>query len=189
MTPERPAETLADCGRRVVVTGTAGAGKSTFSRALSARTGLPVIVLDLHFWQPGWVEPSEDQWRETQRALLAGDEWIADGNYHETLELRLERAETVVYLDTPWWLCATRALIRGVRNRPAGFELPEGCAESRGLRWRAEWRLAGLILRNHRADRARELAIVSEHGRHTTLHMLRSKQAVRAFLEGRSKLA
>ena len=82
-------------GRRVVVTGIAGAGKSTFSRALSAKTGLPVIHLDVHFWKPGWMAPSEDEWREKQRGLLTGDEWIADGNYHATLDLRLERAEAV----------------------------------------------------------------------------------------------
>ena len=79
----------------------AGAGKSTFSRALSARTGLPVIHLDIHYWKPGWVKPSEDEWREKQRGLLAGPTWIADGNDLETLDLRLERAETVVLLDTP----------------------------------------------------------------------------------------
>jgi hypothetical protein len=69
-------------GRRVVVTGMAGAGKSTFSRALSAKTGLPVIHLDVHFWNPGWVAPPEDEWREKQRVLLTSDEWIVDGNYH-----------------------------------------------------------------------------------------------------------
>jgi adenylate kinase family enzyme len=42
-------------GRRVIVTGLAGSGKSTFSLALAVKTGLPVIHLDLHFWQPGWV--------------------------------------------------------------------------------------------------------------------------------------
>ena len=42
-------------GRRVVVTGMAGAGKSTFSRALSAKTGLPGIHLDVHFSATGWV--------------------------------------------------------------------------------------------------------------------------------------
>ena len=35
-----------------------GSGKSTFARALAARTGLPVIHLDLHYWKPGWVRPS-----------------------------------------------------------------------------------------------------------------------------------
>lgn len=70
----------------------AGAGKSTFSRALSAKTGFPLIHLDVYFWKPGWVEPSEKEWRETQRSLLAGDRWIVDGNYPATLDLRLERS-------------------------------------------------------------------------------------------------
>jgi adenylate kinase family enzyme len=177
-------ERRAEVGRRVIVTGMAGAGKSTFSRALSAKTGLPVIYLDLHFWKPGWVEPSEDEWREKQRSLLAGDAWIADGNYHDTLVLRLERAETVVFLDTRWWICVMRALVRGVRRRPAGSELPEGCDETFGRRLRSEWGIAWRVWRvKRRSERERELAIVSEHGRHATLHMLRSKRAARAFLE------
>jgi len=45
-------------GHRIIVTGLAGARKSTFSLALAAKTGLPVIHLDLHFWKPGWVEHS-----------------------------------------------------------------------------------------------------------------------------------
>src|ERR1700739_1671805 len=105
-------------GRRVVVTGLAGAGKSTFSRALSAKTGLPVIVLDVHFWQPGWAEPTEAEWRQQQKRLLGGVDRIAGGNYHATLDLRLERADTVVCLDMRWWICAWRALARGVRTRP-----------------------------------------------------------------------
>ena len=100
-------------GRRVVVTGLAGSGKSTFAVALAAETGLPVIHLDLAFWKPGWVAPSETEWREKQRVVLAGDAWIADGNYHETLDLRIERADTVVVLDMPWWLCSGRALGAG----------------------------------------------------------------------------
>ena len=100
-------------GHRVLVDGMMGSGKSTFARALAARTGLPVIHLDVHYWKPGWVRPSDDEWRERQRALLAGEAWIIDGNYNETLALRLERAETVVFLDTPWWLCASRAFVRG----------------------------------------------------------------------------
>src|SRR5689334_13741303 len=47
-------------GRRVLVDGMMGSGKSTFARALAARTGLPLIHLDLHYWKPGWVRPSDD---------------------------------------------------------------------------------------------------------------------------------
>jgi adenylate kinase family enzyme len=170
-------------GQRVIVTGLAGAGKSTFSKALSAKTGIPLIHLDLEFWEPGWTEPAVDEWREKQRRLLAGDTWIADGNYKETLDLRLERADTVVFLDTPWWVCAGRAFVRGLRP-PPGSVMPDGCDDSAWRRLRDEWRIVWRVWRRRRSDRERELAIVSEHGRHATLHLLRSKRAVHAFIDG-----
>jgi len=168
-------------GRRVIVTGMAGSGKSTFSRELSARTGLPVIHLDLHYWKPGWVRPSDHEWRVTQRSLLAGDAWIADGNYHETLDLRLERADTVVVLDTPWWVCAGRAFVRGLR-RPVGTQMPEGCDDSVIRRLCDEWRLVGAAWRDRHKEPERERAIISQHGQHVALHALSSKRAARAFL-------
>ena len=170
-------------GRRVVVSGLAGAGKSTFSRALSGKTGLPVIHLDVHFWKPGWVPTPDDEWREKERELLAGEEWIVDGNYHVTLVQRLERADMVVFLDTPWWICARRAFARGVR-RPAGFELPAGCDESAWRRLRDEWCLVWRIWRARRSERERELVILSKHGKHVALHVLRSRRAVCGFLDG-----
>jgi adenylate kinase family enzyme len=171
-------------GRRVIVTGMAGSGKSTFARALSARTGLPVIHLDFHYWKPGWVKPSDDEWRVKQRSLLAGDAWIADGNYHETLDLRLERADTVVVLDMPWWVCAGRAFVRGVR-RPADTEMPDGCDDSVIRRLRDEWWLVGAIWRVRHKEPERERAIIAARGQHVALHVLSSKQAARSFLRER----
>src|SRR4026208_1691933 len=124
-------------GRRILVTGMAGSGKSTLSRSLAAKTGLPVIHLDLHFWKPGWGALLELEWREKQSGLLAGDAWIADGNYQETLDLRLERADTVVLLDTPWWVCAGRAFLRGLRKPVGG--LPAGGGESALRRVGGAW--------------------------------------------------
>jgi adenylate kinase family enzyme len=174
-------------GRRVVVTGIAGAGKSTFSRALSSQTGLPVIHLDVHFWKPGWVPTPEGEWRQKQQGLLAGAEWIVDGN-DATLGLRLERADTAVYLDTPWWICAKRATIRGLRNRPATFELPAGCEETPVRRLRDEWSLAWRICQDGRAERERDLAILSQHAGRIDLHVLRSRQAAREFLAASIKV-
>jgi adenylate kinase family enzyme len=167
-------------GRRVLVIGMAGSGKSTFSRALSARTGLPVIHLDYHYWKPGWTKPSDDEWRDKQLSLLAGDAWIADGNDNPSLDLRLERADTIVFLDTPWWTCAGRAFVRGLR-KPIGM-MPEGCEDSVRRRLRDEWRLVAVIWRNRRAEPEQARAIISQHGQHAALHVLRSKRAARKFL-------
>jgi adenylate kinase family enzyme len=164
----------------VIVTGLAGSGKSTFSLALAAKTGLPVVHLDLHFWKPGWVAPSEAEWREKQQALLAGEAWIADGNYDETLDLRLVRADTVVFLDMPWWLCVGRAFLRGFRMPD---ELPEGCDYSARQRLRDEWRLAVRIWRRRRSEPERELEIISHLGQHVSLYVLRSRGAVKEFLD------
>lgn len=167
-------------GRRVLVMGLAGSGKSTFSRALSARTGLPVVHLDIHYWKPAWVKPSELEWREKQHTLLAGDAWIADGNYHETADVPLARADTVVLLDMPWWLSAWRAFVRGVRS-PEG-ELPAGCEDSAVRRLRDEWWLIGRIWLGRRSEPAEARALVSRHAPDAVLHVLRSKRNVREFL-------
>jgi adenylate kinase family enzyme len=166
-------------GPRVVVTGLAGSGKSTFALALADKTSLRVIHLDLEFWKPGWVAPSEAEWRSKQGVVLAGDAWIADGNYTETLDLRVERADTVVVLDMPWWLCAGRALLRGFQM-PG--ELPEGCYYSRQLRLRDEWLLAVRIWGSRRSDPQREREVLSQLGPSVTLHVLKSRRAVREFL-------
>jgi adenylate kinase family enzyme len=164
----------------VLVIGMAGSGKSTFSRALSAQTGLPVIHLDVHYWKPGWIKPSESEWRETQRDLLTGSTWIADGNDPESLDLRLERADTVVHLETPWWICAGRAFLRGL-HKPVG-EMPEGCDDSRIRRLRDEWRLVGTIWRRRRSESEHARAMISEHGSHVAVCRIASKREARSFL-------
>ena len=174
-------------GRRVLVDGMMGSGKSTLARALGARSGLPVIHLDVHYWRPDWVRPSEDEWRERQRALLAREAWIIDGNYNESLGLRLERAETVVWLTTPWWLCASRAFVRGFR-KPIG-EMPDGCRDSISRRLRDEWGGVGRIWRNRRLEPDLVRSEILRHGAHTRVHVLRSRREARAFLDSVRRLS
>ena len=167
-------------GRRVVVVGMSGAGKSTFARALGAKTGLPVIHLDLHRWNPGWVRKPEDEFREEQRGLVSVEEWIIDGNV--ALDIRLERADTVVFLDTPWWICARRAFMRGLR-RPPLFQPPDGCDDSAWRQLRLEWWGVWRIWLGRRSEREQELANLSRHGQRVARHVLRSKREVHQFLE------
>jgi adenylate kinase family enzyme len=168
-------------GHRVLVDGMMGSGKSTFAHALAARTGLPVVHLDVHYWKPGWVRPSDDEWRERQRTLLAGEAWIIDGNYNETIALRLERADTVILLNTPWWLCASRAFVRGIR-KPVG-EMPEGCEDSIQRRLRDEWGSIGRIWRNRRSEPSFARSEILQHGSDLTVHVFRTRRKARAFLD------
>jgi adenylate kinase family enzyme len=174
-------EESAIIGHRVLVDGMMGSGKSTFARALAARTGLPVIHLDVYYWRPGWVRPSDEEWRERQRELLAGEAWIIDGNYNETLALRLERADTVILLDTPWRMCVSRAFVRGLR-KPVG-EMPEGCPDSVNRRLRDEWGGAGRIWRNRRLEPNYARSEIFQHASHASVHVLRSRRETKAFLD------
>jgi adenylate kinase family enzyme len=142
---------------------------------------MPVIHLDFHYWKPGWVEPSEREWRDKQRALLAGAAWIADGNDPDTLDLRLERAETVVLLETPWWICAARAFLRGLR-KPVG-EMPDGCEDSATRRLRDEWRLIWVAWSHRRSETEHTRAMISRHGKHAGLRVISSKREAQEFLD------
>ena len=116
---------------RVMVIGSPGAGKSTFARAVAEQLELPLIHLDAEYWRAGWVEPPAEEWRGRVAELVAGDRWVIDGNYGGSMDLRLSRADTVVWLDYPTRLSLTRALRRIWRYRgQTRPDMAEGCAES-----------------------------------------------------------
>lgn len=120
--------------KKVIVIGSGGAGKSTFSRQMGDITGLPVVHLDLEYWRPGWVKTPKDEWNQKVTEMIARDEWIMDGNFGGTRELRAGSADTIVFLDIPRRVCIYRVCKRYLRfrggNRP---EMSEGCNEKLDL--------------------------------------------------------
>ena len=116
--------------KKVLVIGSCGSGKSTFSKRLAAITELPLIHLDRHFWSPGWVEPPRDVWAEKVKELLQDDEWIMDGNYGGTMDMRLAHCDTAIFLDFPRHICTWRVIRRVITYRGATRpDIGEGCPE------------------------------------------------------------
>jgi adenylate kinase family enzyme len=116
--------------KKILVIGSPGSGKSVFSRRLGEVTGLPVIHLDQHFWRPGWIEPSNDEWDRQLEELVNLNSWIIDGNYSRTMDLRLDHCDTAIFLDFPNYLCTWRVAIRSLRSGRRGRpDLAEGCEE------------------------------------------------------------
>jgi adenylate kinase family enzyme len=81
-------------------------------------------------WKPGWVESHKDEILEKLAVITTIDRWLIDGTYGGTLAERLERADTVIYLDYPIRLCVARLLRRiwtfHGRTRP---DMTKGCPE------------------------------------------------------------
>lgn len=113
-----------------MIIGSCGAGKSTLARRVHQITGLPLIHLDQHYWKAGWQESEPSTWESKVKELSKGKQWIIDGNYGGTMDIRLAAADTIVFLDYPTWKCLYRVVTRILKYR--GKTRPDmvaGCPE------------------------------------------------------------
>lgn len=135
--------------QRILLIGCGGSGKSTLSRQLAKKTGLPLIHLDREFWRPGWVETPKEEWRRKVAELTDGSRWIIDGNFSGSLDIRLPRCDCILLLDYSRITC-----VLGVLKRWAVFsfgasrpDMGEGCAEKidpKFLKWVWQFRKKNL---------------------------------------------
>lgn len=122
--------------KRILIIGSAGAGKTTLARYLSRQLALPLIHLDQEFWRPGWVAPSVESWKQEVSRIIAQPAWIIDGYYRNTLDVACRAADTIIFLDIAHFLCIYRVCMRYLRHillHQLRLDLPEGCPER--LRW------------------------------------------------------
>lgn len=98
--------------KRIAIIGSPGAGKSTLAWQLGEILGLPVFHLDRLFWKPGWIPSPKSLWIAMQSTLVTRDSWIIDGNYGSTLHIRVEAADTIIFLDFPRYICLGQAVKR-----------------------------------------------------------------------------
>lgn len=98
--------------KKIIVIGCPGAGKSTFARALSIRTGIPLFYLDMIWHKEDRTNISRDQFDQRLGRIMFEDSWIIDGNYQRTMEWRIKECDTVFLLDFPTDVC-----LEGAQNR------------------------------------------------------------------------
>lgn len=98
--------------KKVLVIGCPGSGKSTFSRALHSITGIPLVHLDMLYWNADKTTVENTVFLERLQKALEMPAWIIDGNFSSTMEWRLQECDTVIFLDYAVELC-----LQGVRQR------------------------------------------------------------------------
>ncbi len=109
--------------KKVVIIGSPGAGKSTFATKLAKQSGLPLIHLDYYYHDTSHdYEHDKEAWRRRVKELIKGKEWITDGNYCSTYDIRLPAADTIIFLNIPkrivLWRIMKRRITYHKRTRP-----------------------------------------------------------------------
>ena len=159
---------------RVVVIGCGGAGKTTFARALAARLELPAVHLDALRDGAGDRLQGE-QFRSAHARVIREERWVIDGMRFDTLEARLTRADTAIYLDLPARSCYAGIVRRRIAHR--GRDDPES-----GVFDRITWQFLRWVWSFHRRDRPRILALLRRHAATTRVVVLHSRSEGTAFL-------
>ena len=162
---------------RIMIIGCGGVGKSTLAKKLGEKTGLPVVHLDQIYWSPGnWQHLEKDEFDALLMQELQKPRWILDGNFNRTMELRLEKCDTVIYLDFNRITCILGWMKRVVTNwGTAREDMAPGCNEWFDPEF-AKW-----LWNFNKLNRSRYLAIL-EKQKDKEVYIFRNRRQVRNFL-------
>lgn len=98
--------------KKIMIIGSPGSGKSTFARKLRDKSGLPLFYLDMIKHKPDRTEILREEFNIKLAEIIKMSEWIIDGNYQRTLEVRMEKADTIILFDLPTEVCLDGAKAR-----------------------------------------------------------------------------
>jgi adenylate kinase family enzyme len=162
---------------RIAIIGCGGSGKSHLARVLGSRLGLEPVHLDALYYDENWKPLDQETFAYLQRDLVAAPRWVIDGNYASTLPIRLEAADTVIFLDLPGWACLLGILQRRLRHGG-------GQHQAIGVYDRITWDFVRYILGYRKKMAPRVHALIAAHAGHAQVTVLRSRAAVRRYLAG-----
>jgi adenylate kinase family enzyme len=170
-------------GRRIVVVGTTGSGKTTLARRLADILTLPHIELDALQWEPNWTPARPEVFRERVAEAVTGEAWVADGNYSAVRDIVWPPAETLVWLDYSFVTTFVQLFRRTVRRILTQEELWSGNRERFREQFLSRESLFLWFLRTYfRRRRQVPLVLESPAYAHLNLVRLRSPKETREWL-------
>lgn len=112
-----------------MIFGRPGSGKSTFATWLSRSLGFPLHHLDKHFYVNNWVERDYNEFLQIQQNIVDTECWIVDGNSTRSLEMRMKRADLVLYFNFSKFICYLRIFKRFFNPNRSFDDRAPGCKE------------------------------------------------------------
>lgn len=119
---------------RINIIGCSGSGKSTFGRKLSSILDIKYYELDSLFWKPNWEQTDKDDFFDKAKSIVNTESWVIDGNYRRIEQIKFNRADTIIWIDTPFYLTMIQAFKRAIRRIKNKEELWEGTGNRETIR-------------------------------------------------------
>ncbi|SBW24224.1 hypothetical protein FDG2_4070 [Candidatus Protofrankia californiensis] len=160
---------------RIAIMGCGGSGKSHLARALGTALGIAPVHLDALYYDADWKPLDKDKFANLQRDLVTAPRWIIDGNYASSLPIRLQAADTVIFLDLSGWACLWGILQRRLRHGG-------GQHQAIGVYDRITWDFVRYIISYRRKMAPRVRTLIAEHAGDAQVVILRSRHAARRYL-------
>jgi adenylate kinase family enzyme/ribosomal protein S18 acetylase RimI-like enzyme len=119
--------------KRILIFGASGTGKTTLSKMLGEKLGIPYLHLDTIYWERDWTSITHALFAEKVRTYLKNhDRFVIDGNYTNSVTFaeRVKIADTIIILDYP-----IHEAIKGIINREKAYkhrfrsDMATGCIE------------------------------------------------------------
>src|SRR5262249_51424782 len=152
---------------RIAIMGCGGSGKSHLARSLGAVLGITPVHLDALYYNADWKPLDKEKFADLQRELVTGSRWIIDGNYASSLPIRLQAADTVIFLDLPGWACLQGILQRRLRHGG-------GQHQAIGVYDRITWDFVRYILGYRKKMAPRVRTLITDRAGHAHVVILRS---------------
>ncbi|RWS44791.1 DNA topology modulation protein [Bacillus mycoides] len=164
--------------KKIILIGSGGSGKSTLARLLGNKLKIQVYHLDALFWKPNWEGVPREEQRTVQNDLIKEEKWIIDGNYGGTMDIRINAADTIIFLDIHRTICVYRAFKRIVQYRnKTRPDMGTGCEERFDLQF-FKW-----IWEYPKSKRPAIITRLDQLKKHKRVIILKTPSEVQRFLK------
>ena len=164
--------------RNIMIVGSAGSGKSTLAQKLGEILGQRVVHIDHFYWEPNWVMRDDAAIKKLVVDAIEDDGWVFEGNCSSTYTERAAKADTIIWLDIPRYVCVYRAIIRALKNYGKGRpDMALGCYD------RLDWRFFKWVWNYPKNGRPKHLRLFEETQGKLKQHRLRNRKEIDGFLK------